>query len=103
MSGWLNIPITFCTRTMEEKMKNKMTGTVAFIGLAFLLGTAVIGCQRGDDGAPGAPGAQGASAPAPAPAAPQVAEKTSQSSTTTDSNPGGSTTTTDKSSTKTTN
>jgi hypothetical protein len=59
------------------KMKNKMTGTVAFIGLAFLLGTAVIGCERGDTGAPGAPGAQGAAAPAPAPAAPQVAEKTS--------------------------
>ena len=84
-------------------MKNKMTGTVAFIGLAFLLGTAVIGCERGDTGAPGAPGAQGAAAPAPAPAAPQVAEKTSQSSTTTESNPGGSTTPTDKSSTKTTN
>jgi len=92
-------------------MIKKQLGTAALIGFAFLLGTAVVGCEKdttttvpvpvaGEPGPPGAPGAPGAPA-----AAPQTSEKTTESSTTTssDSNPGGSTTTTDKTTTQKTN
>ena len=94
-------------------MNKKQTGTAAaLIGFAFLLGTAVVGCEKdttttvpvpvaGEPGPPGAPGAPGAPA-----VAPQTSEKTSESSTTTSSdgsNPGGSTTTTDKTTTQKSN
>jgi hypothetical protein len=93
-------------------MTKKQTGTAAaLIGFAFLLGTAVIGCEKettttvpvpvaGEPGPAGAPGAPGADA-----APPQASEKTSESSTTTksDNGAGGSTTTTDKSATQKTN
>ena len=97
-------------------MLKKQLGTAAaLIGFAFILGTAVVGCEKettttvpvpvanepAPQGAPGAPGAPGEAA-APA----QSSEKTSESSTTTtsdSSNPGGSTTTTDKTTTEKTN
>ena len=93
-------------------MTKKQTSTAAaLIGFAFLLGTAVVGCEKettttvpvpvaGEPGPPGAPGAPGAPA-----VAPQTSEKPSESSTTTssDSNPGGSVTTTDKTTTQKTN
>lgn len=89
-------------------MKRQIGSVAALIGIAFLLGTAVVGCEKdttttvpvaGEQGPPGAPGAPGAAAPA------QGSEKTSESSTTTtnNNNPGGSTTTTDKSSSQKTN
>ena len=87
-------------------MTKKQTGTAAaLIGFAFLLGTAVIGCEKDTTttvpvpvaGAPGAPGAPAADA------APQ--EKTSESSTTTKTDNGmnGSSSTTDKTTTQKTN
>jgi hypothetical protein len=91
-------------------MNKKQTGTAAaLIGFAFLLGTAVVGCEKdtttavpvpvaGAQGAPGAPGAPGADA-----APPQ--EKTSESSTTTKTDNGmnGSSTSTDKTTTQKSN
>lgn len=92
-------------------MKRKMSSTAALIGLAFLAGTVVIGCEKDTTttvpvpvaGEPGPPGAAGAPGAAASPA--QASEKTSESSTTTssDSNPGGSTTTTDKTKTEKSN
>ncbi|MGC1189733.1 MAG: hypothetical protein WA861_04055, partial [Candidatus Binatus sp.] len=78
-------------------IKKRIGTAAALISIAFLLGTAVVGCEKetttvpvagaqGPQGAPGAPGA--AAAPA------QASEKTSESATTTsDNGPGGSTTT----------
>src|SRR6267154_3415369 len=95
-------------------MKRKMSNAAALIGIAFLLGTVAVGCEKettttvpvpvaGEPGPAGAPGAPGAPGAAASPS--QASEKTSESSTTTtnDSNPGGSTTTTEKSSTQKTN
>lgn len=96
-------------------MKRKTSTAAALIGLAFLLGTAVVGCEKetetttvpvaGAPGPQGAAGAQGAPGAAAAPAPAQASEKTSESSTTTtnDNSPGGNTTTTDKSTTTKTN
>lgn len=92
-------------------MKRKIGTAAALIGFAFLLGTAVVGCEKettttvpvaGEQGPPGAPGAPGAPAAA---AAPLTSEKTSESATTTssDNSPGGSTTTSDKTTTQKTN
>ena len=89
-------------------MKRQIGSIAALVGIAFLLGTAVVGCEKdttttvpvaGEQGPPGAQGAPGAGAPA------QSSDKTSESSTTTtnNNNPGGSTTTTDKSSSQKTN
>jgi hypothetical protein len=94
-------------------MNKKRSNTAALIGLAFLLGSVAVGCEKettttvpvqgaqgpaGNAGAPGATGAQGAAA---APAAPQTSEKTSESSTTTssDRDRGGITSNTDKTTT----
>jgi hypothetical protein len=43
---------------MEEEIKSKMSSAVALMGLAFLLGTLAVGCEKGDAGAQGATGAQ---------------------------------------------
>jgi|HubBroStandDraft_6_1064221.scaffolds.fasta_scaffold00870_3 hypothetical protein len=50
--------LRFCTRIMEEEIKSKMSSAVALMGLAFLLGTLAVGCEKGDAGAQGATGAQ---------------------------------------------
>lgn len=91
-------------------MNKKISNTAALIGLAFLLGSAAVGCEKettttvpvqgaqgpaGDAGAPGATGAQGAAA---APAAPQTSEKTS-TITSSDRDRGGITSSSDKTTT----
>ncbi len=95
-------------------MKRKLSNAAALIGIAFILSTVGIGCEKdttttvpvpvaGEQGPPGAPGAPGAPAAAASPA--QASEKSSESSTTTssDNNPGGSVTTTEKTKTEKTN
>jgi hypothetical protein len=111
--GWPTAANDIQDRIDGGKMIKKMGNKAVLIGLAFLLGSLAIGCEKettttvpvqgaqGPAGDPGAPGATGAQGAASAPAPPQVTEKTSESSITTsnDRNPGGNTTSTDKTTT----
>lgn len=92
---------------------NRKSSMAALIGLAFIIGTVAVGCEKesttttvpvaGEQGPAGAPGAPGAPGAAASPA--QASEKSESNTTTTsnDSNPAGNTTTSEKTTTEKTN